>query len=125
MKISQLFYGIAIGALTGASAVLLSTPKSGNDLRSSIKTTSSVYKEKLLDAKSHLKELNASISDLTKEIKEVIPSTVNEMKTSVQQFQRETAPLQQNLQAEILSIQTAIESLEQKLPKKNQPVEVD
>ena len=73
MKASQLIIGIVAGAIAGASAVLLSTPQSRNELRSSLKSTSLNFREKFSDVKLQLQDVKSSIENLTKESKEIIP----------------------------------------------------
>lgn len=123
MKVSQLLIGVALGALTGATTVLLSTPKSGPEVRENIKTVSADYKEKLSDINDQLRKVKVSIQSLKAESQVMIPRTVKDVKESVAKWQNDTAPLQEQLQNEISSIQTAIEQLEQALPKKNEDIE--
>ena len=61
--------------------------------------------------------MKQSISNLTKESKTQVPQTIDELKKSVQKWQTETAPIQENLQNEIASIQMAMEELEKSLAK--------
>nr|WP_316046158.1 YtxH domain-containing protein [Planococcus glaciei] len=51
MKASTFFIGLATGLAAGAAATLFSTPQSGKELRSSVKTASTDWKEKLSDVK--------------------------------------------------------------------------
>ena len=120
MKIVPLFLGVATGAIAGAAAVLLSTPKSGSEVRISLKSTSNDLRDKLSDIKYQMQDLKNSIGNLTKESKEVIPNAIEEIKADVEQWKNETAPLQAKLQAEISAIQTAIEEMEKTLPKKKE-----
>lgn len=122
MKVSQLILGIVAGAIAGASAVLLSTPQSGNELRSSLKSSSLNFREKLSDVKLQLQDVISSIENLTKESKEIIPQTAEDFKTSIAKWQSETAPIQQQLQSEISSIQQALEELEKVLPKPKETI---
>lgn len=119
MKVTQCLFGIAVGALASASAVLLSTPKSGREVRSSLKSTLTDYQEQFSDVKIQLQDLKNTLGNLTKESKEVIPETMEAMKESITEWQNETAPIQHQLQAEIISIQLAMEKLEHSLPKLN------
>ena len=117
MKASTFFVGLVSGIVAGSAAVLFSTPQSGSELRSNVKTVSNDWKEKLSEVKFHISDLKQSIAGLTKEAKTEIPQTIEELKKSVQQWQTETAPIQQNLQNEIASIQMAVEELEKSLAK--------
>jgi gas vesicle protein len=117
MKASTFFVGLVTGVIAGSAAVLFSTPQSGSELRSNVKTVSSDWKEKLSEVKFEISDLKQSIAGLTKEAKTEIPQTIEELKRSVQKWQMETAPMQENLQNEIASIQMAIEELEKSLAK--------
>jgi len=117
MKASTFIVGLATGVLAGSAAVLFSTPQSGSELRSNVKTVSSDWKEKLSEVKFQINDLKQSIAGLSKEAKTEIPQTIEELKQSVQAWQTETAPIQENLQNEINSIQLAMEELEKSLAK--------
>jgi len=117
MKASTFFVGLVTGVIAGSAAVLFSTPQSGSDLRSNVKTVSSDWKEKLAEVKFQISDLKKSIAGLSKEAKTEIPQTIEELKVSVQAWQSETAPMQENLQNEIASILTAMEELEKSLVK--------
>ncbi|MFX3673789.1 MAG: YtxH domain-containing protein [Paenisporosarcina sp.] len=117
MKVSTFLFGLATGVLAGSTAVLFSTPLSGSQLRTNLKTTSSDWKEKLSDLKFQFSDLKQSITNLTRESKVQVPQTVAELKKSVQKWQSDTAPIQENLKTEIESIQMAMKELEKSLAK--------
>ena len=117
MKASTFFVGLVTGIIAGSATVLFSTPQSGSELRSNVKTVSSDWKEKLSEVKFHISDLKQSIASLTKETKTEIPQTLEELKVSVQKWQTETAPIQEELQNEIAAIQMAMEDLEKSLVK--------
>jgi gas vesicle protein len=117
MKASTFIVGLAAGVLTGSTVVLFSTPQSGSELRTNVKSISSDWKNKLSDVKFQLSDLKQSIANLTKETKTHVPQTIDDLKKSVQKWQTDTAPIQKNLQNEIASIQMAMEELEKSLSK--------
>lgn len=117
MKASTFLFGLAAGLFAGSAAVLFSTPQSGSELRTTVKSASSDWKVKLSEVKYQFSDLKQSIAKLTKESKNQVPETVEELKKSVQKWQKETAPIQANLQNEIESIQMAMEELEKSLMK--------
>ncbi len=117
MKASTFLVGLGAGLLAGSTAVLFSTPQSGTEMRTSVKNVSADWKDKLSEVKFQLSDLKQSISNLTKESKTQVPQTIDELKKSVQKWQTETAPIQENLQNEIASIQMAMEELEKSLAK--------
>ena len=117
MKASTFFIGLVTGVVAGSAAALFSTPQSGSELRSNVKTASSDWKEKLSEVKFQISDLKQSIARLSKETKTEIPQTIDELKQSVQLWQNQTGPIQENLQNEISSIQIAMEELEKSIAK--------
>jgi gas vesicle protein len=117
MKASTFLVGLAAGVLAGSTAVLFSTPQSGSELRTNVKSVSSDWKNRLSDVKFQLSDLKQSIANLMKESKTHVPQTIDDLKKSVQKWQTDTAPIQENLQNEIASIQIAMEELEKSLAK--------
>jgi gas vesicle protein len=115
MKASTFFIGLVTGVVAGSAAALFSTPQSGSNLRSNVKTVSSDWKEKLSEVKFQISDLKQSIARLTKEAKTEVPQTIDELKQSVQKWQNQTGPIQENLQNEISSIQMAMEELEKSI----------
>lgn len=117
MKASTFFIGLVSGVVAGSAAALFSTPQSGSELRSNVKTASSDWKDKLSEVKFQLSDLKQSIARLSKEAKTEVPQTIEELKQSVQMWQNQTGPIQENLQNEISSIQMAMEELEKSIAK--------
>lgn len=117
MKASTFFIGLVTGVVAGSAAALFSTPQSGSELRSNVKTASSDWKDKLSEVKFQISDLKQSIARLTKEAKTEVPQTIDELKQSVQLWQNQTGPIQENLQNEISSIQMAMEELEKSIAK--------
>jgi gas vesicle protein len=117
MRASTFFMGLTTGLAAGAVAVLFSTPQSGKELRTSVKTASTDWKEKLNDVKEKANDLKESINTLTLEAKEQLPETVDGLKKSLEKWQEETAPAQEHLQLEILAIQNSMEALEKAISK--------
>ena len=115
MKASTFFIGLVTGVVAGSAAALFSTPQSGSNLRSNVKTASSDWKEKLSEVKFQISDLKQSIARLTKEAKTEVPQTIDELKQSVQKWQNQTGPIQENLQNEISAIQMAMEELEKSI----------
>jgi gas vesicle protein len=117
MKASTFFIGLVTGVVAGSAAALFSTPQSGSELRSNVKTASSDWKDKLSEVKFQISDLKQSIARLTKEAKTDVPQTIDELKQSVQLWQNQTGPIQESLQNEISSIQMAMEELEKSIAK--------
>lgn len=113
MKASTFFLGLATGSAAAAITVLYSTPKPGSEIRSSIKVASINWKEKINEISHSMFKLKKSISTLTAEAKETIPSAVDGIKQSLNTWQQATDPHKMRLETELVAIQEAIEKLEQ------------
>lgn len=117
MKASNFFIGLATGLATGAAATLFSAPQSGEELRTSVKTASTDWKEKLADVKEQVNQLKESINQLKLEAKSEIPPAMDGLKQSMAEWQEGTAPAKEHLQLEIMAIQNAIEELQKSISK--------
>ncbi|MGI2329426.1 YtxH domain-containing protein [Planococcus sp. YIM B11945] len=117
MKASTFFLGLATGLVAGAAATLFSTPQSGKELRTSMKSASSDWKEKLSDVKEQVNNLKESIAHLSAETKSQVPAAMDGLKNSLESWQQNTAPAKEHLQLEIMAIQKAIEELQKSISK--------
>lgn len=117
MKASTFFLGLATGLAAGAAATLFSAPQSGKELRTSVKTTSSDWKEKLADVKEKVNGLKESIATLSAEAKTQFPAVADGLKASMENWQEGTGPAKEHLQLEILAIQNSIEELQNAISK--------
>lgn len=112
MKASTFLIGLATGSIAAAITVLYSTPQSGSELRTSVKSASTDMKAKFKDVKNKVADLKESVSHLTKEAKLTVPATIDDMKGSIEEWQQLTEPNKARLETEIAAIQTALEELE-------------
>lgn len=115
MKASTFFIGLATGTVAAAITVLYSTPKSGSEFRTSVKSASSDLKEMLGEVKEKVSNLKDSVSDLTENAKETIPEAVGDVKESFEKWQQATEPNRKRMEKELSAIQTALEKLEQSI----------
>jgi gas vesicle protein len=113
MKASTFFIGLATGSIAAAITVLYSTPQSGSQLRTSVKSASNDLKGIFKDLKVKVEDLKESISHLTKEAKETVPTAIDGIKGSVEKWQQSTESNKERMEKEITAIQTALEELEQ------------
>jgi gas vesicle protein len=113
MKASTFFLGLATGTVAAAITVLYSTPKSGSEIRTSVKSASTDFKETFGDIKQKVNNLKHSISSLSKEAKETVPGAALGIKQSFENWQHSTEPNRIRLEKELTAIQDALENLEQ------------
>ena len=117
MKASRFFLGLATGLVAGAATALFSAPQSGQELRTTVKSTSSEWKEYLNELKEKVNGLKESINHLTEEAKSQLPEAVDGLKASLETWTESTAPAKEHLQLEIMAIQNAIEELQNTISK--------
>lgn len=115
MKASTFFIGLATGTVAAAITVLYSTPKSGSELRTSVKNASTDLKESFNDVKEKVNKLNGSVANLAKEAKDTVPDAVNGLKQSFEKWQEVTEPNKKRLEKELSAIQDALDSLEKSI----------
>lgn len=117
MKASTFFIGLATGLAAGAAATLFTTPQSGKELRTTVKSTSSDWKERLNDVKEKVNDLKESVAALSAETKSQVPAAMDELKKSMETWQHGTMPAKEHLQLEIMAIQKSIEELQKSISK--------
>ncbi|MDQ0430235.1 gas vesicle protein [Planomicrobium stackebrandtii] len=117
MKASRFFLGLATGLAAGAATALFSAPQSGQEFRTTMKSTSSEWKEYLNELKEKVNGLKESINHLTEEAKAQLPEAVDGLKASLETWTESTAPAKEHLQLEIMAIQNAIEELQNTISK--------
>lgn len=115
MKASTFFLGIATGTVAAAITVLYSTPKSGSELRTTVKGASKDLNKMCNEVTEKAIKLKGSISKLTKEVKETVPGAVDGLKQSFDKWQQTTEPNKNRLEKELSAIQAALENLEQSI----------
>lgn len=113
MKLKRIAQGVAIGLASGFLATIATAPKSGAEVRASLKATSQNVKAKKDDVQLHAVTLKNSIADFNSAAKNNIPSIVNDLKTSVTTFTQEIKPVATNLQHHAKEMQSIAQELQQ------------
>ncbi|WP_223641643.1 YtxH domain-containing protein [Planococcus sp. 4-30] len=117
MKASRFFLGLATGLAAGAATALFSAPQSGQEFRTTMKSSSTEWKEYLNELKEKVNGIKDSINHLTEEAKSQLPEAVDGLKASLETWTESTAPAKEHLQLEIMAIQNAIEELQNTISK--------
>lgn len=112
MKASTFFLGLATGTVAAAITVLYSTPKSGSEIRTSVKNASADWKDTFSDIKVKVNKLKGSVSNLSKE---QIPEAIDGIKQSFGQRSDSAEPTKKRLEKELTAIQDALDSLEKSI----------
>lgn len=113
MKLKRIAQGVAIGLASGFLATIATTPKSGTEVRSSLKATSDSLKAKKDDVSTHVAALKQSVQHFNDVTKNNIPSIVNDIKASVTTFTTEIRPVAANLQHHANQMQAIAQELQQ------------
>ncbi|MEK4426988.1 YtxH domain-containing protein [Solibacillus sp. FSL K6-1523] len=116
MQTKTFLIGLSAGLVGGAAAILLSTPQSGTQLRKNITTNLASAKSKLADLASEIGNVKQSISTLSSEAQNNMPSIINDLKVSLTQFKQEIEPETFTLKQEIEKLQNSISEIEKNIP---------
>lgn len=114
----SLVVGFVIGGVVGATTTLLTTPSSGRDLRYRAKEQSVDWKDMISNLKFDGMRLKQQITDTSKEGAALIKDLTQEMKKSVEDWQRTVGPHQKNIHKYLEQIESSLKDLEEKV--KNQ-----
>ena len=100
-KIKSFIYGFTIGGVVAGATVLLSTPKSGKEMRQDIKQQVNDAKLPIREVKSAAISVKNSINDFTQKRIPIIKSTVSDVKTLVDSWQQDIEPNIKKISEEI------------------------
>ncbi|MEK4230662.1 YtxH domain-containing protein [Solibacillus sp. FSL H8-0538] len=117
MKAKSLLIGLTAGIVGGAVAVLLTTPQSGEQLRTNLIRNTNSAKEKICDVKYQASAVKQSFSVLSNEAKNNIPNIINELKETFAHFKQDIEPETVILKQEIENLQKSITEIERNLSK--------
>ena len=112
MKTKPFLIGLTVGLVGSTMAVLFSTPQSGQQFRTHLKSNTDSTKEKLQDVKLQVNNVRHSVNTFTNEAKNNIPQIINDLRTSITNFSTEIEPTTNNLQQEIEALQKSISLIE-------------
>lgn len=119
-KGNSFLFGLIVGGVIGGFTILLSTPKSGVELRSSIKDSSRDLTYKLKHLKTEAKDFLQLVEQSTKEGKVVVKDFAEDVQKTINVWKKEIEPHQVNIQHEIEEIEETLLKLEEAF-KNNQP----
>ncbi|TFB22088.1 YtxH domain-containing protein [Filobacillus milosensis] len=119
----SLMLGVFFGSVVGASVSLLTTPNSGEELRTKVKDQS----DRLRDIAQQIREdgldLKNQLSKTSKEGAALLRDLSEDIKVSVESWKETIEPHQENLQEHLRQIEESIKELEDKV-KENPKQEV-
>lgn len=115
MKATSFLIGFLVGGVAASISTLLTTPKSGEETRISLKETKDVWLKQLIEVKDNLKELKEAVATTSTEGIRTIKSFISDLKMAVSQWQDEIQPHQKELQKELAAIELSIQELESEI----------
>ncbi|OZM58152.1 hypothetical protein CIB95_00820 [Lottiidibacillus patelloidae] len=103
-KGKSLFVGFLVGSVVAAATTLLTTPKSGNEMR-----------KELIDKINYLKKEGKNISSLSKESVDTLKEVATDVMNVIDNWKEDIEPHKQKILDEIKDIQRAIDAMENKV----------
>lgn len=119
MRGKPFLIGLSTGVIGGIAAILLTTPQSGQQIRSNIVSNAKKAKTTLKEMKVHSQSLKESFSTIKYEAKNNIPKIINDLKYSITNFRDEIEPETLKLKEEIAGLQKTITEIENNLSEIN------
>jgi gas vesicle protein len=112
------FCGITIGMITGFTAALLTTPKSGEELKKYLRGQDDAMRDAFASIKKEGITLTSQMKQLSKEGKVVLNDFKKDVGTSVKQWKNEVEPIQQKINEQLKAIETTMKEMESKASKR-------
>lgn len=113
MNMKSSFLGLAVGIVGGATAMLLSTPQSGKNVRQSFKSMKDASQQVGSEFQQRFSSIKDAVRMIKQEAQTTVPTVIADVKTSVQKFQQETGPIQQRLKGNIDAMSQSAKELGQ------------
>src|SRR5699024_9835860 len=114
-KGKSLLLGFVVGGVISAGATLLTTPRSGKDLRLNVKDQGLEWKYMLENVKNDGLRLKDQIVETSKEGAAMMIHLTKEMKDSVTEWKGAVEPHQKNIHKYLEQIETSLRELEKKV----------
>ncbi|MEK9199473.1 YtxH domain-containing protein [Lysinibacillus halotolerans] len=119
MRAKPFLIGLSTGIIGGLTAIIFSTPQSGNELRSNVARNLKIAKTRLSEIQHHSSSVKESIITLKNEAKNNIPNIMNDLKGSISNFRQEIGSDTEKLKEEIEGLQRSIAEIENNLSEIN------
>lgn len=118
MNARKVLVGMVVGGIASAVATLLTTPRSGEELRKNLLRSEEEWSQKLNTLRNSIQEVSQEVASATKDGKAVLSTFVKDIQISVQAWKESTADNQQAIKKELESIQETLKNLENDLQRK-------
>ncbi len=111
-KGNSLLLGLFVGGVIGGLSILLSTPKTGAELRTTLKESGRDISDRLQNIKTETMDFFELVERSTKEGKEVIKDFAEDIQKTISVWKNEIEPHQINIQKELQEIEQTLQRLE-------------
>ncbi len=101
--------GFFVGSLAAGLTVLLTTPRSGRELRYQINTTGENLKKTSKQIKSDISQLKNNFIELQSRSKHTLKSVGSDLKEAITNWKEDTNPVIQSLKADIEALKEKAE----------------
>ncbi|WP_138419774.1 YtxH domain-containing protein [Aquibacillus sediminis] len=115
----SLLLGFLVGGVISSAATLLSTPKSGKELRNQAKLRGEDVIQTFDKLKEEGSQLTTQIAQTSKEGASLIKDLSFEMKDSIESWKKTIEPHQKNIQKYLTQIEESLKELEEKTQNKD------
>lgn len=119
MRAKPFLIGLSTGIIGGLTAIIFTTPQSGDQLRSNVARNFKIAKTRLSEIQHHSSSVKESFKSLKNEAKNNIPNIMNDLKGSISNFKQEIGPDTAKLKEEIEGLQKSITEIENNLSEIN------
>ncbi|RYM02166.1 hypothetical protein EWH99_11520 [Sporolactobacillus sp. THM7-7] len=107
--------GAVVGGIIGGTAVLMSTPKKGADVRNEIKEKALSIQEPLKDAANNLATVKDRVLELKDEGVPVLKSTVSDIGHLLKEWKEDVQPYLTKIKNNVVQLEAAKEKLTNKM----------
>jgi gas vesicle protein len=115
----SLFLGVLFGTLIGATATLLTTPASGQEIRRRAKEQSTKWKDMIIELANNSVSIKDHFTKTTKEGAVILRELSQDVKSSIDNWKKNIEPHQKNIQEHLQHVEESLKELEAKLNQKN------
>lgn len=116
----SLLLGILAGGVISAAVTLLSTPKSGREIRADVKQRSEDIIQTMNRLRAEGIDLKEQITKTSKEGAALIKELSSDMKNSIESWRQTVEPHQKNIQKYLTQIEASLKELEEKTKSSQQ-----